>query len=503
MITKFLLSIILIANLLATRLLVPEEYDTIQAGIDAATTGDTVLVNDGWYYENIEIDRSIVLASYAIFDDLSDWLTNEDDIYFGQWITTNTHIQNTHIVGSNPNNPERASCILIISEDECIEPEIIGFTIRDGGGTEVTRVNSDEDEYSLRLGGGILSGVSNPLIHYNQFKDNGSGEVFSGGGIYATTEPEDWGFDATLFSFPRCEIDEIQISNNLYNGNDALYGNSFSNTYYEGQIDMSGSIFDVFDCNDQDVSLVWVDTEPLAEVDFQNGAGNLCAFTFPNVYVNPNIEQECLDEGCGIQSNPFKTISRAMELINPTDPNPVTINLASGTYSPDTGETYPLIITENINLSGESEESVVLDAMASSGSIPPGCGTLVNLVLDNETNEILSLGGDEFENLSIYDNDDGENITDGCALPQNSVFLADNGDILYSSSTRFWEFGVTIGGATILDIIGVDANSFIALEISNNGNSFFAILDPSDYYNSHPISNYNYNLILNFHLDLR
>ena len=29
---------------------------------------------------------------------------------------------------------------------------------------------------------------------------NGSNDIFAGGGVYATTEPEDWGFDNTLLS---------------------------------------------------------------------------------------------------------------------------------------------------------------------------------------------------------------------------------------------------------------------------------------------------------------
>ena len=68
-------------------------------------------------------------------------------------------------------------------------------------------------------------GLSHPEIRYNQFRDNGSGDVHSGGAIYATTEPEDWGFDNTLLSSSRCEdIDELDFSYNLYNSNEAIGG---------------------------------------------------------------------------------------------------------------------------------------------------------------------------------------------------------------------------------------------------------------------------------------
>ena len=46
------------------------DYVTIQSGVDNAEIGDTVVVYPGTYYENIILDKSIVLASLAIFDNL-------------------------------------------------------------------------------------------------------------------------------------------------------------------------------------------------------------------------------------------------------------------------------------------------------------------------------------------------------------------------------------------------------------------------------------------------
>ena len=61
----------------ATIINVPSDYSTIQEGINASVDGDTVLVAQGNYIENLILEKEIVLASHAIYDDLnSDWTNN-------------------------------------------------------------------------------------------------------------------------------------------------------------------------------------------------------------------------------------------------------------------------------------------------------------------------------------------------------------------------------------------------------------------------------------------
>ena len=55
---------------LGETLLVPENYSRIQRAIDVAVEGDTILVNQGTYCENIILNKSVTLASYAIFENL-------------------------------------------------------------------------------------------------------------------------------------------------------------------------------------------------------------------------------------------------------------------------------------------------------------------------------------------------------------------------------------------------------------------------------------------------
>ena len=79
-----------ISTLTAATINVPEDYSTIQEGINASLEGDTVLVAQGNYVENLILEKEIVLASYAIFDELgSEW-------------TNNVHITNTRIMGGSP-----------------------------------------------------------------------------------------------------------------------------------------------------------------------------------------------------------------------------------------------------------------------------------------------------------------------------------------------------------------------------------------------------------------
>ncbi len=153
----------------ATIINVPGDQPTIQAGIDAAVDNDTVLVAPDVYYENIHFrEKGIVVASHYILDN------------------NNAYIDSTVINGSNPANPDTASCILIVSDSAYTTEDtlaaLIGFTITQGTGTKW------QDEHGAGLyreGGGILTQYLSPRIRNNIIINNQATDlqgVTSGGG---------------------------------------------------------------------------------------------------------------------------------------------------------------------------------------------------------------------------------------------------------------------------------------------------------------------------------
>jgi len=123
MIRYIFITFLAISTLTAATINVPEDYSTIQEGINASVEGDTVLVAQGNYVENLVLEKEIVLASYALLDESlqdTDW-------------TNNIHVTNTRIMGGSPTNSKKGSCIQVSYGN--IQPTIMGFTISDGVGT--------------------------------------------------------------------------------------------------------------------------------------------------------------------------------------------------------------------------------------------------------------------------------------------------------------------------------------------------------------------------------
>ena len=136
---------------------VPQDATTIQAGIDIASSGDTVLVSPGIYFERISFKgKNLVVASRYISD------------------SDTSHISSTVIDGDTSVNPvvnDTGSVVRFVNEEDSTA-ELVGFTIRNGVGT-------------AGKGGGIYceGDFGNaPLISHCRIVDNQA--VNGGSGLY-------------------------------------------------------------------------------------------------------------------------------------------------------------------------------------------------------------------------------------------------------------------------------------------------------------------------------
>jgi parallel beta-helix repeat protein len=149
----------------ATVINIPADYPTIQQGIDISFDGDTVLVQPGTYYENINFNgHNVTLGSL--------FLPSQDTIYISQTIIDGDTLESV-VTFNNGENPNAI---------------ITGFTIQNG--------------FSM-YGGGITCLSSNPTICNNIIYGN-SAEA-DGGGIY-------------------CDDSDPAISRNLIGGNSVYDG---------------------------------------------------------------------------------------------------------------------------------------------------------------------------------------------------------------------------------------------------------------------------------------
>ncbi|MBS3768097.1 MAG: right-handed parallel beta-helix repeat-containing protein, partial [Candidatus Cloacimonetes bacterium] len=188
---------------------IPQDYNTIQGGIDVASNYDTVLVDTGSYVECINFNgKKIVVASrYLITQDTS-------------------LIAKTIIAG------DRTDTVVKLINGEDSAAVLCGFTIKNGhankgggikciGSSPVLKNLIVKDNYA-HLGGGIYFDNSESILEDSDISNNtvGSGSWPYAGGIYCT--------DSDL------KIKDVKITNNLgascgggiyFNNTDAAFDN--------------------------------------------------------------------------------------------------------------------------------------------------------------------------------------------------------------------------------------------------------------------------------------
>jgi hypothetical protein len=168
---------------------VPLQSPSIQNAIASSVDGDTVLVDTGTYVENLNfLGKKIIVAS--------NYLLTGNPFY----------ISKTVINGSAPSDPDRASVVLFITNEDS-SSVLEGFTITGGKGT-VWQDHHNHNYY--REGGGILTDLSSPTIRNNLIINNtansNAGVSSSGGGGI------------------RCSDGNPRILNNVIMQNNGRYG---------------------------------------------------------------------------------------------------------------------------------------------------------------------------------------------------------------------------------------------------------------------------------------
>ena len=368
----------------ATTINIPTDYSTIQAGINAATNGDTVLVQIGTYIENINFNgKNITVASQ--------YLTTQDTSYISQ----------TVIDGNS------SGSVVTFESGEDSTAIIIGFTLnngrsRKGGGIECSSSSPSLENVTITSnsasweGGGMYCYSSSPSLENVTITGN-SASTYGAGMYCSSSSPSlenvtitgnsagwDGGGIYCEHSFPSLENVTITSNNASYSGG-GIYCSSSSPSFnatnrcniYSNTIEnMRGFGVDIYTTYNFGIIDVIVDTfTVMTPTDYY--ATPIDNFTFDilnsingnminsDVYVSVNGDD--YNTGTSVDE-PFRTINHALSMIYSDSANINTIHIEPGIYSETTnGEMFPINWSNYVNLSGSNQEYTILDANNMSG----------------------------------------------------------------------------------------------------------------------------------------
>ena len=240
--------------------------------------------------------------------------------------TSNFHIANTKIMGGQPANSKKGSCIQVSYGN--IQPTIMGFTISNGVGTSMLINDCNATRYE-RSGGAIMAFQAYPVISHNMFLNNGAsvfGEdnaslaIQNGGGITLYNDDdvefdEDRGNTSQTTTNSRDIPDTWNVQNNYFENNNSANGENFYAKGFSGTIDVSGSVFESIDCEQGTVNeFVLHSVENEAEY-LTNDISGACLDQ--NVYFVDPLNGD--DQNSGLEESPFQSIRHALTMIKRTD----------------------------------------------------------------------------------------------------------------------------------------------------------------------------------------
>lgn len=239
------LCLFFVLNLSATIINIPADQPTIQAGINVAVDGDTVLVQPNTYYENIDYNgKNITVASL--------FLTTQDSTYISQTII----------------NGNEDGAVVYFQNYENSNTMLCGFTLTNGSGKVFYIEPPSSEPYYIYHGGGIYCMNSSPTLDNLIIENNHSN---LGGGLYLQNSSSN--------------INSLLICNNL-----AVHGGG-EETFFWGE---GGGIFSI-NSNHSILNIVVCDNV------VNDGFGG--GFNFHNStanIINSTISNNSSDNGGGV-----------------------------------------------------------------------------------------------------------------------------------------------------------------------------------------------------------
>ncbi|HPE54777.1 MAG TPA: FlgD immunoglobulin-like domain containing protein [Bacteroidales bacterium] len=308
------------------------DHTTIQAGINAASTGDTVLVWPGTYFENIDYNsKSITVASL--------YLLTQDESYI-----------NSTIIDGNMNG----SCVVVNNCNSDFS-FINGFTIQHGSGSTI-----------LKAGGGIF--INGSLFHIKNCIIKNC-ECLIGGGIGCLNSTVLFSGSIVKHNKAINQTGGIIVANNSEFIFDTIHKNSVFLNFGPKGCDVSKTL------SASELHIV-LDTgtvlmpdnyfyfsqdqygNPLDDLSWSIFEGKLVQVN-SNLYVSVNGN----NENSGLTpSEPLKSISYAIAKILPDTLNPKSINLGSGVYSASSNnEILPINQRSFVSIIGTSFLTTIID----------------------------------------------------------------------------------------------------------------------------------------------
>ncbi len=403
---------------------VPADEPTIQAGINAALAGDTVVVSDGTYTG-----------------------TNNNNLrLYGKAITVMSENGSDFCVI----DCEGSDVGFFLMDSETIATIIDGFTIQNGlrgmrlRNTSVTIKNCVVTAGTA--GGVLIYDDAFPTLSFCNISGNTA--ATTGGGISIQSDSGLTLTDSTI-SGNRCAwygggvycgsilpvtIERCTFSNNyasiyggaiyLYGGNAAVIGgypagaNRFENNIAGVGADLYSGGTDPDSINAQYNSFMGYflsDYYVVGQIplDLSNSTSDLSPIT-QDVYVSPLGD----DSGNGLTpGTAFQTVQHALSQVFGTVSDPVTVHLAPGTYSPSaTNETFPLPMVNYVTVSGSDMITTILDAELSSFGV---------MFYTDDSVELsgVTISGGQGENVGGIYSIGSSALISNCTLSNNTAIV--------------------------------------------------------------------------------